>query len=362
MKILFYHSRREWTGTSRVIAIAAKGLAKKGHVVRVVVPPDSSAEAGFARTLKGVESVEILIYENRGGWFSGGRGLRGLFRRWESDFVVVHTPREHFSAALACWLGRKGTVIRRVPPGADVELGGWDTWPVKLARTKLLFSFESDARAVALHNRKTPIEVAELGMDISEYPQQPEKKEQAEPGTPHFRYILCIRDPNSRGRAAMAIRTLARLAPRHDYLRLVIVGPGNDDEDLRMQAAALDVLGLVSLLGDRDDSMSLMQNADLGWVVAEGDSGALGALDLMALGVPVLAQSNGVAARYIADGINGVVLPADDPAMTAARVVNLLSGEEELRAMGQAGRSRVERDYPESELVDGFERAITGKR
>ena len=362
MKILFYHSRREWTGTSRVIAIAARGLAKKGHTVRIVVPPDSSAEAGFARTLKGTESVEVLIYENRGGWFSGGRGLRSLFRRWESDYVVVHTPQEHFSAALACWLGRRGTVLRRVPPGGEVELGGWDNWPVKLAKTKLLFSFESDARAVELRSKKLPVEVAKLGMDVSELPEKAEKKEPADPAAPTFRYILCIRDPNSRGRAAMAIRTLARLAPRHEYLRLVIVGPGNDDEDLRMQAAALDVLGLVSLLGDRDDSISLMQNADLGWVVAEGDSGAFGALDLMALGVPVLAQSNGVASRYIADGINGAVLPADDPAMTAARVVSLLGGEEELRAMGQAGRSRVERDYPETDLIEGFERAITGKR
>lgn len=362
MKILFYHSQREWTGTSRVIATAAKGLAKKGHTVRVVVPPDSSAEAGMARVLKGSGSVEILIFENRGSWFSGGRGLRRLFRRWESDFVVAHTPEEHFSAAFACWLGRRGTVLRRIPPGASAELKGWDNWPTKLARTKLLFSSEVDARAVSLRSKKVVVEVAELGIDVSEFPEQPAEKENIDPAAPTFRYILCIRDPNSRGRAAMAIRTLARLSPRHDYLRLVIVGPGGDDEDLRMQAAALDVLGLVSLLGDRDDSVSLMQNADLGWVVAEGDSGALGALDLMALGVPVLAQSNGVAARYIADGINGAVLPADDPAMTAARVVNLLGGEEELHAMGQSGRSRVERDYPESDLIDGFERAISGKR
>ncbi len=362
MKILFYHSAREWTGTSRVIATVAKGLAGKGHSARIVVPPDSSAEAGFARALKGHEAVEILIYENRGSWFRGGRGIRGLFRRWESDFVVVHTPEEHFSAALACFLGRRGTVLRRIPPGGSVELGGWDNWPAKLAKTKLIFSSEADARAVSLRNRKVSVDVAPLGIDPSQFPAKPAQKEEVEPGSPTFRYILCIRDPNSRGRAAMAIRTLARLAPRHDYLRLVIVGPGSDDEDLRMQAAALDILGLVSLLGDRDDSVSLMQNADLGWVVAEGDSGALGALDLMSLGVPVLAQSNGVAARYIADGINGAVLPADDPAMTAARVVNLLGGEEQLQAMGQAGRSRVERDYPESALVEGFERAITGKR
>lgn len=361
MKILFYHSQREWTGTTRVIAIAARGLARKGHTVRVVVPPDSSAEQGLSRALKGDSSVEVLIFESGGSWFGSGRRLRKIFRRWESDIVIVHTAWEHSVAAAACFFGRRGTVIRRVPPGETVELDGLRNWPHRLAPMKLLFSSEGDARMRPIRNKKITVSVAEPGINSAEFPERTADAALDESGVPGLRYILCIRDPDSRGRAAMAIRTLARLAPRHDYLRLVIVGPGSDDEDLRMQAAALDVLDLVSLLGDRDDSLSLMQNADLGWVVAEGDSGALGSLDLMALGVPVLAPTNSVAARFIADGINGAILPSDDPAMTAAGVVNLLSSDEQRRAMGQAGRSRVERDYSENDFIEGFERAIGGK-
>src|SRR4029078_4054032 len=133
-----------------------------------------------------------------------------------------------------------------------------------------------------------PSEVAMLGVDTTRYP------ERANGATPEpseglgIRYIICVYDPNSRGRAATAIRTVSMLSPRHPYLRLMIFGPGSDSEELRMQAATLGVLDLVTFLGERDDHLLLMRDADLGWVVAEADTAAYGILDLMALGVPVL--------------------------------------------------------------------------
>ena len=134
------------------------------------------------------------------------------------------------------------------------------------------------------------------------------------------------------------------LSPRHPNLRLIIVGPGSDDEDLRMQAAALRVLHLVSFLGERDDQVNLMRDADLGWVVADGDTGVYGILDLMALGIPTVASEGGVAQRYIAHGISGALYPPDDSASTAATVAGMLMSEEARETMGKAARVRVARE------------------
>ena len=147
------------------------------------------------------------------------------------------------------------------------------------------------------------------------------------------------------------------LSPRHPYLRLMIFGAGSDSEDLRMQAAALGVLDLVSFLGERDDHLLLMRDADLGWVVAEADTAAYGILDLMALGVPVIAPEGSIAEAYVANLITGTLIPPDDPATTAAAVVQLLTNEEQRLAIGAAGRARVAREFPETAMVDGFEKA-----
>ncbi|HEY0243511.1 MAG TPA: glycosyltransferase, partial [Gemmatimonadaceae bacterium] len=165
----------------------------------------------------------------------------------------------------------------------------------------------------------------------------------------------------SRGRAATASRTVSMLAPRHPYLRLIIFGAGSDSEDLRMQAAALDVMHLVSFLGERDDHLTLMRDAELGWVVAEADTAAYGILDLMALGVPVIAAEGSVAEMYVANQISGTLIPPEDAATTAANVVTLLANEEQRLAMGGAAKTRVAREFPESAMIDGFEAALKGR-
>jgi glycosyltransferase involved in cell wall biosynthesis len=152
------------------------------------------------------------------------------------------------------------------------------------------------------------------------------------------------------------------LAPRHPYLRLIIFGAGSDSEDLRMQAAALDVMHLVSFLGERDDHLTLMRDAELGWVVAEGDTAAYGILDLMALGVPVIAAEGSVAETYVANLISGTLIPPEDASTTAASVVTLLVSEEQRVAMGAAAKARVAREFPESAMVDGFEAALRAAR
>ena len=147
------------------------------------------------------------------------------------------------------------------------------------------------------------------------------------------------------------------LSPRHPNLRLIIVGSGSDDEDLRMQAAALRVLHLVSFLGERDDEIKLMQDAHLGWVVADADTAVYGILDLMALGIPTVASEEGIAQRYIAHGISGALYPPDDSASTAAAVAGMLMSEDAREAMGKAARTRVAREFPEAQMIEGFDRA-----
>ncbi len=370
MRILFLHCAREWSGTARAFAVAARGLAARGHNVTFLAEPHSNAEQSASRMAnvasriaggdpaapRDIAPFEVSPFSCEGLWFACAWRMRRLFRQWDADVVFVHTEREHLIAATACWLGRRGKVVRRTPSGgvfvrhAKGKLANW------LTPTTYLFSDEADKRPARLPGNGARTAIARLGVDLSRYP---DRAMAQEPRPDDIRYIICVYDPTSRGRAATAIRTVAMLAPRHPYLRLIIFGPGSDSEDLRMQAAALDVMNLVSFLGERDDHLALMRDAELGWVVAEADTAAYGILDLMALGVPVIAAEGGVAGTYVANLISGSLIPPEDAASTAATVVTLLSSEEQRQAMGSAARARVAREFPESAMIDGFEAAIS---
>ncbi len=373
MHVLFLHTAREWSGTARLFARAGRGISERGAKVTLLVTPDSNVhlavsprrDPGQARHTPIPEPFEIIPFDTDGWFFSAARRLRRIFRRWDADTIFVSTDREHLIAATACWMSRNGSVVRWTPAGKRLEMGSAGRWGAHLARTAYLFASETDRRASSLPKNAVDASVAQIGVDVSTYPADGARPPatEGEAGTnPAHKFIVCIYDPTSRGRAATAIRTISMLAPRHPDLRLIIVGPGSDDEDLRMQAAALRVLHLVSFLGERDDLISLMQDAHLGWVVAEADTGAYGILDLMAVGIPTVASEGGVAQRFIANGISGALYPPDDSASTAATVAGMLLSDEVREAMGKAARTRVAREFPETEMIEGFDRAANSAR
>lgn len=377
MHVLFLHTAREWSGTARLFARAGRGISERGAKVTLLVTPDSNVhlavsprrDPGQPRHTPIPEPFEIIPFATDGWFLIAARRLRRIFRRWDADAIFVTTDREHLIAATACWFSGNGSVVRWTPAGKKLFMGPAGRWAARIARTSYLFSSETDRRGSSIPKNAVDASVAEIGIDVSTYPTNGAKNPPAEvepasdqkPTEPH-KYIVCVYDPTSRGRAATAIRTISMLAPRHPNLRLIIVGPGSDDEDLRMQAAALRVLHLVSFLGERDDVISLMQDAHLGWVVADADTGAYGILDLMALGIPTVASEGGVAQRYIANGISGALYPPDDSASTAATVAGMLLSEEAREAMGKAARTRVAREFPESEMIEGFDRAANSAR
>lgn len=379
MHVLFLHTAREWSGTARLFARAGRGISERGAKVTLLVTPDSNVhqavsprrDPGQARHTPIHEPFEIIPFSTDGLFFSAARRLKRIFRRWDADAVFVTTDREHLIAATACWMSRNGSVVRWTPAGKKLEMGLSGRWAARLARTSYLFASEKDRRAAVIPKNAIESSVAELGVDVSTYPAAngatvatadvAAAATDPKPAEP-LKYIVCVYDPTSRGRAATAIRTMSMLSPRHPNLRLMIVGPGSDDEDLRMQAAALRVLHLVSFLGDRDDVISLMQDAHLGWVVAEADTGAYGILDLMALGIPIVASEDGVAERYVANGICGALYPPDDSASTAAAVAGMLTREDTRETMGKAARTRVAREFPETLTIEGFDRAANNAR
>ena len=115
----------------------------------------------------------------------------------------------------------------------------------------------------------------------------------------------------------------------------------------------------MTFLGQRADDLAVLRAADVGWVVAGGDDGAFAFLDLMAMRIPVLAERGPLPQHFVADGITGVLLSPGAPSHTAAAVAAFLAHAERRTAMGNAARTRVQRDFGDAPMIEGFERALT---
>ena len=247
--------------------------------------------------------------------------------------------------------------MRRFGVGEQPELGRAARTAMRTTPTALLCT--SPEQWATLPKEMTVV-TGELGL--------PMPSDSSDRGAPDarqdggLRRVVGICGSAGRGRASTLLRAVAMLAPRHPELRVALVGPGSDDEELRIHAAALGVHRLVAHLGGRSEANDLLGDADLGWVLGDGDDGAFGALDCLAAGVPALVERESHAARYAPHAIGGVHLEPGDAAGAAAVIARLLAHDADRLAMGAAGRARVARSFPESAMLDGFERAAVGAR
>lgn len=355
---MFYYSAPGWTGGARVFVAAARGLAARGYQVTFACPGGGSVEARAA-----AEGCDVIAFEAGGSILSRGWRLQRILTERFVETVFVHSEAEQLDVSLAMRIAGRGGIVRRVPAGSRPQLGRATSVALRLATGGFVFTTAGDAAVAPPPPLARDPVIAELGVDVSRYDAL-RAVPLAELGAtgPDPRVIVCAYDEGGKAQAATVLRTLALLAPRHPELYLALLGPGSEDGDLQMHAAALGVGRRVRFLGERDDDFAVLQAAHLGWVVASHDSAAFAALDVMAMRIPVLADRGTVAARYVADGITGALLSPGDTPGTAAVVSELLANDKRRRTMGSAGHARVHREYTEVAMVGALQGAADTAR
>jgi glycosyltransferase involved in cell wall biosynthesis len=354
MRVLFYVGDNRWSGGARAMLAAARGLAARGHPVTVACCDGSRLEQD-ARAAE----IETVTINAAGSAVSGAFDLRRVLAERFIEAAIVLSERDHLIVASAMRFAERGAVLRRIASSTRLETQTGGRLALRLAAGGLVVASERELREALIPGWSIPATVAPLGIDPGTY-------DGVDPATwnemgvsPQALLVACSYDPSGRYRMGVVFRTLALLAPRHPNLHVVVFGPGAADDDLRMHAAALGVTPIVTFLRDSGDERRIMRAASAGWVVSGSDNGAYACLDFMGLRVPVIAERSPLTQHYVADGITGILLAPGDPSYTASHVAPFLSGEDKRLAMGNAARARAQREFSETAMIDGFERAVT---
>ncbi len=158
-------------------------------------------------------------------------------------------------------------------------------------------------------------------------------------------------------------RAVAALRGECPQLRVLVLGEGAKDVELRELAQSLGIADLVAFAGFREDMARCVQAFDIGVQPSiDCDTSSFSLKEQMAAEVPVIASDYGGLVEIVTDGVEGLVVPTATVEPLAEAIRAMVRDGEMRRRMGRAGRQRVLRDFTvqvfASKTLDAYREAL----
>jgi glycosyltransferase involved in cell wall biosynthesis len=150
------------------------------------------------------------------------------------------------------------------------------------------------------------------------------------------------------------IAAAAIVVARDPGVGFILFGEGPLRESLTKRIAERGLQGRFILAGFRSDLERVLPACDMAVSSSHTEGLPVVVLEEMAAGLPVVATAVGGTPEVVEDGVTGWLVPPSDPAALARRMMDVLASPESSRAMGLAGRRRVETHFTFAAMAEGY--------
>ncbi|WP_454761327.1 glycosyltransferase [Caulobacter segnis] len=156
------------------------------------------------------------------------------------------------------------------------------------------------------------------------------------------------------------IRAVGKLRSWDFDVTCEIAGEGDERADLEALIKELDLDLCVKLTGWTDDVAGFLAKGDLFAFPSHQEGFPLTLLEAMSVGLPVVATEIDGPDEILKDGVNGRLVPDDDPDRLGEALGELISDRETAKRLGAAARTLVLDEYGPGELARRLEAALDG--
>jgi glycosyltransferase involved in cell wall biosynthesis len=149
------------------------------------------------------------------------------------------------------------------------------------------------------------------------------------------------------------LAAMAQVLQAFPQTQLLFLGEGALEENLRARVSDLGLTERVVFAGYRDDVGRVLQAIDILIHPATMEGFANVAMQAGAAEKPVITTDVGGMPESVADKETGLVVPPQNPNALAEAIISLLADPTRSRAMGAAGKQRVESRFTIEAMVSG---------
>lgn len=286
--------------------------------------------------------------------------LAGAIRRQRPHVVLNWMAKTQLYGAPAVMLS--GTRARVVWWQHLIPAGHWmDRLATRLPAAAIGASSEASARAqrCSVPSRRTVC--VHPGIEAPAAVPAPAPRARAELGLGETATVVVLvgrlQPWKGQDRAIHATRLLRNLGL--DVQLLVVGGSAfgfdaNYPDTLRCLVAELDLEQHVRFVGQVDDVTPYLRIGDVALSASESEPFGIVLIEAMALGLPVVAVRSAGPLEITDDGRAGRLATGGSPQELAAAIGPLVDDAAERRRLGEAGRSRVSREFSAASMSRGI--------
>jgi glycosyltransferase involved in cell wall biosynthesis len=291
--------------------------------------------------------------------------LTRLFARERPDVVHAHTYK---AGVLASMAGRfagvpaviftphghifsRGANIPGVPGGLKLELLRWITRAAQgcADRITALSGPDLDQQVALRLSPASKYVVVRNGIDVDRF-SRPQLR--SFEGSPVIGAVGRFSEEKGHRYLLQAMAGVIRALPK---ARLVLVGYGALEGELRGRAASLGLDGAVTFAGERD-SAEMLPSFDLFVQPSLYESQGLALLEAMAAGIPAIATDVGGVADVVRDGETGLLVPPADPAALSAAIIRLAGAPDLASALTRQASRHVREHFSSGTMLEAYAR------
>ena len=323
-----------------------RALRDLGVSIRLVSPRHLCDQADLAG-LPDHRRVPSFVQEARGLLRLTGRALPAIVAA-SRGCDVLHCLTEPYVVPAVLAAGRRPLLVTAhgtyaIRPLTRRPDRWWLAWAYRrAARVVCVSSFTRAQLLAQLPAAKTA--VVPEGIEAERFRIAP-------PPPAERPFLLSVAPIKRRKGYHVAIEAFARVHARRPDVEYWIAGATDDPvllAELRERVAALGLTGAVRWLGRVDDEtlIRLYHQCALMWLLPVMDRYQFEGFGLVyweanACGRPVVGTTGCGAVDAIQDGVNGYLVPPDDPEAAAGAALRLLADPAAANAMGRRGRELV---------------------
>jgi glycosyltransferase involved in cell wall biosynthesis len=150
------------------------------------------------------------------------------------------------------------------------------------------------------------------------------------------------------------LRAAQLVASQYPETRFVIVGEGDERQNLEQLANELRISDAVLFLGQRDDVVAIVRAMDIGVLSSDSESFSNAVVEYLAASLPVVTTDVGGSQEAIESGKNGYIVPVGDFTAMAEALCRILH-ENRRAEMGKISRMKAESLFSMESMVKQYE-------